>query len=74
MRLDDDLRKTVVFFGLEDDTPGKGGISCVGTGFLLGYDTCGYLVTAKHLAQGLGDNPFLVRVNTKDGNSVNLPA
>jgi hypothetical protein len=74
MRLDDDLRKTVVFFGIEDSTPAKGGINCVGTGFLLGYDTCGYLVTAKHLAHGLGDNPFLLRVNTKDGRSANLPA
>ena len=74
MRLDDDLRKTVVFFGVEDDTPGKGGINCVGTGFLLSYDTCGYLVTAKHLAHGLGDNPFLIRMNKKDGSSANLPA
>jgi hypothetical protein len=58
----------------EDDAPGKGGINCVGTGFLLGYDTCGYLVTAKHLAHGLGDNPFLLRINRKDGTSFNLPA
>ena len=74
MRLDDDLRKTVVFFGFDDNTPGKGGIRCVGTGFLVGHDTCGYLVTAKHLAQGLGENPFLVRVNKKGGGSINLPA
>jgi hypothetical protein len=74
MRLDDDLRKTVVFFGLEDDTPGKGGINCVGTGFLLNYDTCGYLITAKHLAHGLGDSPFLLRINKKDGTSFTFPA
>jgi hypothetical protein len=75
MRIDDDLKKTVLFFGLEDNTPGKGGINCVGTGFLLGYDggNGAYLVTAKHLAHGLGGNPFLVRVNTKDGGSENIP-
>jgi hypothetical protein len=72
VRVDDDLRKTVLFFGLEDATPGKGGINCVGTGFLLNFDGLGYLVTAKHLAHALGDAPFLVRLNKKDGTSENL--
>jgi hypothetical protein len=53
---------------------GKGGIDCIGTGFLLNYDTCGYIVTARHLAHGLGNNPFLFRVNRKDGTSENIPA
>lgn len=74
VRLNEDLRKTVVFFGFEDSTPGKGGIACVGTGFLLKYDNGGYLVTAKHLAHNLGDDPFLVRLNKKDGTSENIPA
>jgi hypothetical protein len=74
VRLSEDLRKTVVFFGFEDPTPGKGGINCVGTGFLLNYDSSGYLVTAKHLAHGLGGGPFLVRLNRKDGSSENLAA
>ncbi len=74
MRIDDDLRRTVLFFGFEDSSPGKGGINCVGTGFLLNYEDCGYLVTAKHLAHGLGNNPFVVRVNRKDGTSENLDA
>jgi hypothetical protein len=74
MRIRDDLRKCVVFFGHADETPGKGGINCIGTGFLVAYEEAGYLVTAKHLADQLGDDPFLLRLNTKDGKSQNLPA
>jgi hypothetical protein len=74
VRIGDDLRETVLFLGFEDKAPGKGGINCVGTGFLLNYDECGYIVTARHLAHGLGDNPFLVRVNRKDGTSENILA
>jgi hypothetical protein len=39
---------------------------------LLGYENLGYLVTAKHLADALGDDPFLVRVNLTDGASQNI--
>jgi hypothetical protein len=74
VRVNDDLRKTVVFFGFEDPTPGKGGINCIGTGFLMVYDGCGYIVTAKHLAHGLSNDPFVVRLNKKDGTSENLQA
>ena len=69
MRIDDDVRKTVVFFGVPDDSPGKGGISCFGTAFLLEYDGVGYLVTARHLTDELEDSPFVVRVNTSNGTS-----
>jgi hypothetical protein len=72
VRIRDDLRKTVVFFGTEDGTPGKGGINCIGTGFLVAYDGAGYLVTAKHLAHELGNDPFLLRLNKTDGTSFNL--
>ena len=72
MRIDDDVRKTVVFFGVPDDSPGKGGISCFGTAFLLEYDGVGYLVTARHLTDELEDSPFVVRVNTSNGTSQNL--
>jgi hypothetical protein len=72
VRINDDLRKAVVFFGHRDDSPGKGGIRCIGTGFLVAYEEFGYLVTAKHLAQGLGSDPFLLRINKKDGTSENL--
>jgi hypothetical protein len=74
VRINDDLRKCVVFFGFEDNSRGKGGINCVGTGFLVAYDEVGFLVTAKHLAHSLGNNPFLVRLNRKDGTSENTLA
>jgi hypothetical protein len=74
MRISDDLRKSVVFFGYPDTRPGRGGIDCIGTGFLLRYAGIGYLVTAKHLSHGLGSDPFLIRVNKCDGSSVNLRA
>jgi hypothetical protein len=72
VRINDDLRKTVLFFGFEDKKPGKGGINCVGTGFLLNYEDVGFLVTARHLAHNLGNRPFLVRLNRKDGTSENV--
>jgi hypothetical protein len=74
VRISEDVRRTVVFFGHEDAAPGKGGIDCIGSGFLLGYDKVGYLITAKHLADALGDHPFLVRVNLRDGTSQNILA
>src|SRR5690242_19324792 len=73
MRIADDLRKSVVFFGEEDARPGRGGIRCIGTGFLLYYGGAGYLVTSKHLAYDLGEFPFLLRVNKRDGTAENIP-
>jgi hypothetical protein len=73
VRISENVRKLVVFLGHEDSTPGKGGIDCIGIGFLVGCEPEGYLVTAKHLADALGDDPFLVRVNLKDGSSQNIP-
>lgn len=72
MRIGEDLRQSVVFFGYRDDTPGKGGIACIGTGFLVGYEEEGYLVTARHLAHQLGGDPFLLRLNRNDGSAENL--
>jgi hypothetical protein len=74
MRIDDDLRKCVVFFGLPDDSPEGGGIRCGGTGFLLRYEEFGYIVTARHVAETLGADPFIVRINMKDGTAQNLDA
>jgi hypothetical protein len=72
VRVTDDLRRCVVFFGYPDATPGKGGIHCIGTGFLLEHDGLGYLSTAAHLAHALGGDPFLVRFNKHDGTSENV--
>src|SRR5262245_15232441 len=73
MRIADDLRQTVVFFGYADASRSTG-ITCIGTGFLLGYKNTGYLVTARHLSHQLGNDPFLLRVNRKDGTAENLHA
>lgn len=67
VRISDDIRKSVVFLGIEDDTPGGSGIRCLGTAFLLGYDQCRYLVTVKHVAISITDAPYLIRVNDAEG-------
>jgi len=74
MRVDDDLRKCVVFLGLPDDPGENGGIRCGGTGFLLQYETFGYLITARHVAEELGSDPFVVRINMKNGPAKNIDA
>lgn len=74
MRLTDDVRRIVAFLGVADDTPGKGGIACLGTGFFLYYDQYGYFVTAKHVAHAVRDVAYLVRMNMRDGTSVNVNA
>ncbi len=73
MRINDTVRDTVAFFGYED--PSKpGGIACIGTGFLLHYKGGGYLVTARHLTDSLGSDPFILRFNMKAGGAANLLA
>ena len=73
VRISDINLECVVFIGFEDDSPGKGGIQSIGTGFLVEYDGYGYLVTAKHIARALEDAPFIIRVNKTDGTSINYP-
>ncbi len=62
MRLRDDLRQSVCFigFGSGDD------FKSVGTGFFLGYQGLQYLVTARHIAEPIGDDPFGIRVNRRE--------
>lgn len=66
VRISDDIRKAVVFLGVED-TPDNYGFRPVGSGFLLAYDSARYLVTVKHVALGVADAPYLIRVNDADG-------
>jgi hypothetical protein len=73
MRIEDSVRDTVVFLGYPTDDPAKGGIDCIGTGFLLLYDGFPYLVTVRHVAEVLGNDPFMIRVNRYDGGSDNIP-
>ena len=72
VRVSEDLRRCVVFLGVQDGTPGGSGIKCLGTAFLLVYKQSKYLVTVKHVALGLGDLPFLIRLNRQDGTSTNV--
>lgn len=71
MRVSDDLRRCVVFIGYSDGTI-RGRFNAVGTGFLVVHKMHGYLVTAQHIAVQLGDMPFAVRFNIKDGSSANV--
>ncbi|MEH6950868.1 hypothetical protein V4R08_05905 [Nitrobacter sp. NHB1] len=71
MLLREDLRKCIAFIG----TPGpkeNGGITCCATGFFIGYGGSRYLVTAQHVAVGLGDDPYLIRLNKTDGTADNI--
>jgi hypothetical protein len=71
VRVQEDLRKTVVFLGHETSDPAKGGIDCFGTGFLLYYEGVPYLITCRHVAEDIGNDPFLIRLNTYRGDSRN---
>ena len=72
MRVSDSLLETVVFLGYATDAPGKGGIDCIGTGFLLIYNDVPHLVTVRHVADQFGADPFLIRVNRIDRTGENI--
>lgn len=59
MAIADSVLRCAVFIGHGDEPTFK----AVGTGFLLAYDNCRYLVTARHVAHNLGDDPFAIRLN-----------
>jgi len=61
-----------VFIGYATDEPDKGGIDCIGTAFLLRHEGFPYLITARHVAEFVGADPFLLRVNRFDGAADNL--
>jgi hypothetical protein len=62
MHIGGNITNSVVFIGFEDDRS-PSGIECLGTGFLVGYDDVGYLVTARHVAKLIDGSPFAVRLN-----------
>jgi len=75
MRIHTDAQKCVVFFGV---APPGGDVRYAGTGFFVGIREAGlyftYLVTARHVAQGLeaaGD--FFVRTNRLNGEAHSIP-
>src|SRR5690242_9894421 len=70
MRLNDDARKCVVFFGV----PTTDGIKYGGTGFMVTDDEDGikipFIVTCRHVAKALekhADTGFYLRANRIDG-------
>jgi hypothetical protein len=62
-------RKCVVFLGSPDYEAGQNAIRCAGTGFLILYKGGFHLITARHVAEALGDIGWGTRVNKKDGTS-----
>jgi hypothetical protein len=73
MRIEDRVLHAVAFIGYPDSKPDKGGIDCIGTAFFLQHEGEPYLITARHIAEYVGGDPFLLRVNRFDGSADNLP-
>jgi hypothetical protein len=51
-----------------------GKFEAAGTAFFLMHDNMPYLVTARHVAEQLGDDPFWFRVNSMEGDALNCHA
>jgi hypothetical protein len=66
MFVGDSIQDVIAFLGWRDPAL-PGGIKCQGTGFLFLYDGQGYIVTVRHVAEKLGSDPFVVRVNKYRG-------
>src|SRR5207248_10285702 len=69
VRVAHDLLKSVVFLAQGEENA----LRFCGTAFFLLHKTMLYLVTAQHVAEGLGDNPFKIRLNTAKGSYALLP-
>ena len=72
MRISENARRTVVFFGQPSSTGGE--VEYCGTGFLVNCRIdgwgFGYLVTARHVAERVNPtNRSVIRVNTPDNSS-----
>jgi hypothetical protein len=65
MAIADDVRKCVIFIGHGDEAH----FTSCGTAFFLQHSSADYLVTARHVARALGNDPFSLRINRKDGGS-----
>jgi hypothetical protein len=64
MHIGQGVHDSIVFVGWEDSASSSG-FKSAGTAFLVHHQGDGYLVTAAHVAQILGDDPFVIRVNRK---------
>jgi hypothetical protein len=80
MRIPDEVRKCVVFFGFEKvSNVGVKTITYGGTGFIVGMASPRipntgflFLVTAKHVVQALQGRDFYIGVNDKKGNAAHF--
>jgi len=79
MRIPDSIRKCVVYLGVEVIDGDSKRVAYKGTGFLLGVPgekipggSFGYLATAKHVAVQFEGRNFYIRVNLKEGKSVDV--
>lgn len=79
MWIPDEVRKCVAFIGVEEVESEKTYYSPKGTGFFVSFADEGnknlhhiYLITAKHVIEGIGDRRINVRVNYKDGKAKNI--
>jgi hypothetical protein len=71
VRVSEDIRRGVVFIGpCHGSAPSD--FTAKGTGFFVRHENCVYLVTAQHIAAGLKDHPFAIRINKKAGSSANI--
>ena len=64
MRLTDNALRSVVFLGHVLDPDDLETFKARATGFFVGFKGVAYLVTAAHVAVGLGADPFYVRINS----------
>jgi len=76
VRIAENARRSVVFFGIPE--PPLGEIGYGGTGFLLAYEIDGaffpYIITNRHVAKRLESEPeFTLRANLKSGGSDPMP-
>jgi hypothetical protein len=75
VRVGEDAKRSVIFFGVEEDTAIKYG----GTGFLLADTEKGvpvpFLVTCRHVAKLLEKfDEFYIRINARDGDAATVPS
>jgi len=70
MRIPNDIRKAVVFLGHKGPSKDDAFIP-IGTGFFLMHEYETYLVTARHIAEQIGDDPYHIRLNHTDGRALN---
>ena len=68
MAIAEDARKSVVFIGHGEDE----NFVSVGTGFFIQHKSAIYIVTARHIVEGLGNDPYAFRFNKSDGGSTTL--